>query len=186
MTALTDTVPWWYRAECRKHPPEMWAVSGNLTADNRLALAICQRDCPVTAACLADATDNPPTSVIQGGMVWNSSGKPRKVPGRKPARPPAAHPQLAPVRPVGSRRNEPRYEEAARAIDLARRTLTAGGVLCRAAAAAGLTPSMVKRASVVVRRDPELAERVRTGDEVLTRAYDQVMARRVTAQRMAS
>jgi hypothetical protein len=72
-------------------------------------------------------------------------------------------------------------DEATRAVEVARHTLSAGGVLVHAAAEAGLSLSLVRRAAVLVRRAPELAERVHSGDEVLTRAYQRVMRQRVAS-----
>lgn len=63
-TVLTDTT-WAARGACTQLPPDVLFVQGSAQRDVR---AVC-KECPVIAACLADALDNRVQFGVWGGMT---------------------------------------------------------------------------------------------------------------------
>lgn len=65
---------WWHDAACGRtpdlHTAEPRPGWHDHTSPQAHARHICLRHCPVQPQCYAEAHRNPPTGVVQGGLVW--------------------------------------------------------------------------------------------------------------------
>lgn len=89
-----DQRGWIRQADCQHYDPDWWIINGRWTAENTIALRICDA-CPVRVPCHADAVTHPElvSGVIQGGKVWHTDrrimrvcgcGRPYLTEGRRP------------------------------------------------------------------------------------------------------
>lgn len=74
---------WIFQAECAKKgmDPSMWEIVGHrITRENRQAIQICRRDCPVMEQCFLETLENPGAfeGTIRGGEVQTSTRAIRK------------------------------------------------------------------------------------------------------------